>query len=355
MSTTTINSFSRAGANLLSAIDAVRNVRALLLMLGTMVCGTLLWTFGAYTGLQVGVVLGAVFFLLGAVVFFYGTNAVGIMLMDQAKGEASRPVAGAILQSLAASHRLLLVILMVGGVYLLGMVGLTILLFICKIPLLGPLLFTFVFPLSVVLAGVAMFALSAVIFPLASPAVWAGAGAVQAVSHLAAIVRSRLVNVLIMMAMLFIMTAAVGAFVALVMFIGTAIASGLAAPILGGMGNLASFTGGMGQTFGSGGASAYMVAGSVGGGVVYAMAFSLPALVYVRGCCQVYLASIENLDTEAFEAKVRERLEATRQRAEALRRQHVQPEVVPTLNCPQCQAALLPGDKFCGNCGSKTI
>lgn len=320
--------FSRTGEGLLTAFDAVRNVRALLLMMCTLVCGMLLWTFGGYVGVQVSVLLGIVFFLLGAAVIFYGVNAVGIMSMDQARGQASRPVAGAVMQSLVTSHRLLLVLLMVGGVCLLGVIALLILMFLCKIPVLGPLLFTFVFPLSVVLSGMAMFALSAVIFPLASPLVWDGAGTVQAVSRLGAIVRNRLVSVLVMMAIIFFMTAVVAAFVALVLFGGTAITAGLAAPILGGMGG-AGFVGGFSGALGLSGATAYVVTGSIGGGVVYAMAFSLPTLVYVRGCCQVYLASIEDLDTETFDARMRNRIEAIRQRAEALRRRHLQPDATP--------------------------
>ena len=104
--------------------------------------------------------------------------------------------------SLATSHRLLLALLLVGVIYLVGLLGLAVVLLICKIPLLGPVLYTVVFPVSVVLAGVAIFALYAVVLPLAAPAVWDGAYTLQAVSRLLAIARSRIVNVLIMMALL---------------------------------------------------------------------------------------------------------------------------------------------------------
>jgi hypothetical protein len=399
---------SSAGT-LLSAVDAVRNVRALLVLLGALVLGALVWALGGYLTFRIGFLAGMLFFLIGAAITFYGGNAAGIMLMDEARGSRSRPIASAVLTSLAISHRLLLALLLFGALYLAGFIVLALVLLICKIPFLGPLLYTVVFPVSVVVVGIAVFALYAVIFPLAAPAVWDGAGTMQTVSRLLAVARSRIVNVLIMMALLFFLTGIVFGFIAMIMFAGTAVTVGMSAGILdmggglmGMMGGMAGY-GGYGMPYGGGGGG-YMVAAAVGGGIVYALAFSLPLLVYLRGCCQVYLINLQGVDVQGMEAQLRDTMDAARRKADELRAQAAQaaaaaatpapapaaqtpppatpssvapvapessppaasapplppptpavepPPAAPVYKCPQCGVPYLPGDGFCGNCGYK--
>ncbi|MGA0571987.1 hypothetical protein ACO2Q9_14815 [Variovorax sp. VNK109] len=395
---------SSAGS-LLSAVDAVRNVRALLVMLGALVAGALVWGLGALLAVKIGFLAGALFFLAGAGVAFYGANAAGIMIMDEAKGLRSRPIVAALVTSLATSHRLLLALLLFAAIYLLGLLALAIVLLICKIPFIGPLLYTVVFPVSVVIVGVAIFALYAVVFPLSAPAVWDGAGTMQTVSRLLAIARSRIVNVLIMMALLFFLVGVVGGFIALIMVSGTLVTGGMSAAILdmGGMMGMMGGLGGMGD-YGGGRSGSYMLAAGIGGGVVYAIAFSLPALVYLRGCCQVYLGNLQGVDVEGMEAQLREKVDAAKRKAEDLRAQAtaaaaaaqasasspataspppspvaapvtppapssppasvadlpVPPapaiapsEPAPVYKCAQCGAPFVPGDAFCGECGHK--
>jgi hypothetical protein len=184
-------------ASLLRATDAMRNVRAGALLLGSLVLAVLAGVLGAIVSAQVHVALGLVFFLLSFAIYFYGANAVGIMMMDEAKGGTARPVLSAVLTSLAISHRTILLMLLVGLTYFVGALVMALLLAICKVPGIGPALFAFVFPLCVVVSGFAIFAGYAVIVPLAGPAVWAGATVLQALSQLAAIARQRVVVVIL--------------------------------------------------------------------------------------------------------------------------------------------------------------
>ncbi len=300
---------------LLSAVDAARNWRALILMFASLVMGSVLWGMGALIAAQVHVAVGAIFFLFGFAVVFYGSNAVGIMLMDEARGMPARSPVIALIESLATGHRLVLAFLLFGLIYLAGLLALAVVLFVCKLPLFGPLLFTLVFPVSVVVVGVAIFALQAVVFPLTAPAVWAGATTLQAVSRVGAIARARVINVVLMMVVLFLIVGMVAGLIAAVLFGGTLVTGSLAAGILGGGVGL----GGGFEDMVSSAGSRYLMAGGIGGGVVYAVALSVPALVFARGCCDVYLTNLQGVDPSSMEAHIEGRMHAALRRAEQLR------------------------------------
>ncbi len=373
-------------ASLISAVDAIRNWRAAALMLGSMVAMLLFFFLGSLLTVNVTPILGALFGLVGLVVWFYGANAVGILLMDEASGGESRPVMAAIFTSLATGHRLVLVGLLVGAIYLAGLLVLALLLLICKIPGIGPLLFAFVFPVSVIVAGVAIFALYAVIGPLAAPAVWSGAGTMQAVSRLAAIARQRIVVVILSMIVLFFICLVVAFIIGGIMTVGTVVSGGMSAAIIGvsgfdasGLMGMVGFSGGRG--YGGGDAGGHMAAGAIGGSIVWAVAFSLPLLVYLRGCCQVYLANLVHVDVEAMEEQLRGGLDAAKRKAQDIKtkgealaaeqaaryNKPADPQTPPAakpysgaaltpvnaLQCPVCNTPYLAGDMFCGSCGHK--
>lgn len=357
-------------AGLLSSLEAVRNLRAAALLLASLVLAGLAFALGGVLSFKVHALVGMLFVLLGIAIAFYGGNGAGIMLMDEARGGQSRPVASAVLASLATGHRLLAVVLLIVLAYLLGLLAMAIMLFLCKIPGLGAFLFTFVFPVCVVVAGIAVFAFYAVVLPLAAPAIWAGATAMQSISRLAAIARARTVGVVLSMMVLMIIVFAAAAIVFGIMGFGTLIAGGLSAAIVGMGGvSIASLMSGMGSGVGEGGS--YATAGALGGGVVWAMAFTLPALVYVRGCCQVYLANLQGVDAEAVEQKMRSSFDAARRKAEEIRAHGDAlvsaprapagarplagsgPASVAAAGCPACGAACAPDDLFCGSCGHR--
>ena len=303
-------------SGMLAAVDSIRNWRAAALMLGSLVVALLVMTLGSYVTAQVHWSLGLVFLLLGVAVLFYGANAVGIMLMDEAQGLQSRPIMAALVTSLSIGHRLILLLLLVGVLYLVGLLAIVLLLFICKIPGVGPVLYTFVFPLSVVVSGLAIFALYTVIMPLAAPAIWSGVTTMQALSRLSAIARQRIVPVILSMIVLGIITMVVFGILGGIMLAGTMATSGLSAGIIG-FGGM-SFSNPMAMLSGYG-VSGHLVAATLGGAVVWGVALTLPSLVYARGCCQVYLANIQGVDVEGMEQQMRGGLDAAKRKAEEIK------------------------------------
>lgn len=186
------------GGSLWDSLDAVRNVRAVALLLATFVTATLIAVLaGSLAQQSVGLALP--FALLAAATVFYGVNAVGMMMMDEANGHPSRPIRAAIMSSIATSHRLILVLLIIAALYLLGVLAFTFLLFICKVAGFGPFLYTFLFPAGVVVSGMAIVAVPTVIFPLSAPAIWNGASTMGGVSQVIAVARQRLPVVLLLM------------------------------------------------------------------------------------------------------------------------------------------------------------
>lgn len=414
-------------ASLVSAIDAVRNWRAAALLLVSFIAAGLLFALGGVVTARIAWPVGAVFMILGFAVAFYGVNAAGMMLMDEAQGTPSRPMLAAVMASLATGHRLILVMLLVLAAYIVGILAMALVLWICKVPFLGPLLLTFVFPVFVVISGVAVFAMYAVIAPLAAPSIWSGATTMQALSRLAAIARQRIVMVVLMMVVVLFITIVVGSVIGGMMMMGTLITGGLSASIIGmgggmGMGSLAGMMGGMGGNMGGsmegyGSGAGHMMAAGLGGGIVWAVALTLPGLVYIRGCCQVYLANIQGINLQDAEQQLRGSLDAAKRRAEELKAKGeamaakmperfekaadvqaaplapvsaapassasvaptavaaaasvtaplfaasapvaaapamAQPSIeIVTHTCPKCSSVVTPGDAFCGSCGHK--
>lgn len=348
-------------ASLVAAVDAVRNWRAGILLLLSLGLAGLMFGLAGILSVRVHVAVGLLFGLLGLGIAFYGSNGVGIMMMDEAGGRKSRPMLAAVLTSLATGHRLILVMLMVFLAYLVGLLAMVILLLLCKLPGLGPLLFSFVFPLCAVISGVAIFALYAVVMPLAAPAVWAGATAMQGMSRLAAIARERIVTVIISMLVLFLIVGLVAGILTGVMLTGTLVTGGLASAIVQsgpvGLGDLGSIMNG------GAGAGGYIAAGALGGGLVWALTITLPALVYLRGCCQVYLANVEGVNVQQLEQQVRDSFESARRKAgeirekgEAMAARHeaaAQPADQVAAACPACGTPCASDDAFCGSCGHK--
>lgn len=378
----------RSSASLLDSVDAVRNWRAVVLMMATLAAAVLVASVG-FALARVSFVFTGLFVLAAYGVAFYGANAVGMMMMDEAHGQPSRPPMAAVLSSLATSHRLILLLLLVGVIYLVGFLALALVLFLCKIPVLGPLLYTVVFPVSVVVVGIALFAVPTVIFPLAAPAIWSGGGVMSSLSQLSAIARKRLIMVLLLMVAVAFIAFVVGSLIGAILFSGAATTALLSLPILG-MGGFSPdmlMGGMMGMGGMGGGGSGHAFAALVGGGLLFAAGFTLPGLVYLRGACTVYLRAIDGLDLAAEQAAFEEKLAAAREKAKNMQAQAQAtaqqyaarkdtppaPEPAPapalesappaaaaapvahpaasTTHCPACHGVVAADDRFCGHCG----
>lgn len=290
----------------LGSVDAVRNLRALYLLLATFASAGILVSMaeaslargnGGWGPLQAGAAL---------FVAFYGGNAAGVLVMDQSRGLPVRDVGDAIRTALLTAHRLLLALLLIGvGFALLGgaLLGL---MWLSRVavsgPVLGPVLFGLAVPLGVVGVGLALLALVAVIVPLVAPAVWSGAGVFAVVRQLGTLVRQRLLTVALLMAAVSLLTAGVGALVTTMVMVGGRVVAELGIAVVGVQVPAQQLMAGL---FGYGlrslgaagappGSTGYAAAALVGGGLVFAVALVLPGLVYLRGTSAVYLALTES-------------------------------------------------------------
>jgi hypothetical protein len=291
----------------LGSVEAVRNLRALYVLLATfaiaglltaMAEGSLAKDAGSWGAIQAGAAL---------FVAFYGGNAAGILVMDEARGASPRDIGDAVRASLMTAHRLLLALLIVGAGYAAFAAVLLGLLWLCRVavtgPVLGPMLFGLAVPLGVVSVGLALLSLLSVVVPLAAPGVWAGASVMNVVRQLLRCMRQRLATVALLMAAVSLLTAGVGALVTFVVMAGGRVVSELGIAVVGvdvpASTLMAGLFGHGLRSLGAAGAPAgstgHAAAAVVGGGVVFALALVLPGLVYLRGTCSVYLAMSDDL------------------------------------------------------------
>lgn len=362
----------RSGS-LLEATTAIGNWRALALFTLSTVAAVLV--FGLLASIQsvAGMLLGG---LLGWLIAFYGVNAVGIMLMDACREGASRTPLQAVAASLLSSHRLLLVGLLALGGLLVLLLAVAVLLLLCKIPGIGPLLFTVVMPLSALLLGLALFTLAYVFYPLAASAIWSGATVMEAVGNLLAIARRRLVAVVLQEIVLLLLVGFVMLILFGIVFSGLSLATMMSAGIVGGTGDGLSSFGMMAMGMGGFGRhGAYVLAGGLGTALLVALAGIVPGLIALQGFCRIYLSSLDGLDLPLSRRalaetlrKAREKMEEARERVEAQARRSVAEPVaspadmgtpsagdaaVPPPACPTCRQPVGRDDAFCGQCGHR--
>jgi hypothetical protein len=286
----------------LSSVDAVRNLRALYVLLLTFSVAGLLTAMAEGALARGAMQAGALEAAAALFAAFYGGNAAGILVMDDARGAPVRDIADALRSSLFSAHRLILaLVLMLAGYASFG-AALFGLLWLCRTsvtgPVIGPMLFGAVVPLGVVGVGVALLSLVAVVVPLAAPAVWSGERVLPAVRQLFLWVRQRLLTVALLMSAVSLVTAAVGALVTFAVMMGGRVVAVLGVTVVGvdvpAQQLMAGLFGYGLRSLGAAGAPAgstgHAAAALVGGGVVFALALVLPGLVYLRGTCAVYLA-----------------------------------------------------------------
>ncbi len=297
------------GLNLvLTSIEAVRNLRALYVLLTTFAMAGLLTALAQSAlldgrgGIWAAAQAGAALF-----VAFYGGNAAGILVMDEARGGAVREVGQAVRASLSSAHRLILALLVIAAGYAVVAAALVGLMWLSRAsvsgPVVGPWLFGVVVPLGVVVIGVALLAWVAVVVPLAAPGVWAGESVITIVRQLWHWMRHRLPTVALLMAAVSLLTAGVGALASFAVMAGGRVVAELGihvakvdVPVRGLMAGLFGYGVRSLEVAGVAiGPTGHAAAAVIGGGVVFALALVLPGLVYLRGTCSVYLAMRDSL------------------------------------------------------------
>lgn len=291
-----LQSLSRVFASL----DAVRNGPALYALLATFCFTGLLLAMAESNLARNDRLWGGLWASVALLVAFYGVNTCGLILMDQALGRPLRDVQDAFWDALRCAHRGLfsvLTLLAMAAVLLAVLLGL---LWAVRLPLVGTPLFALLVPLGVLLLGGMALSGALLIGPLTGPSIWAGQTVRQTVRRLLGLMRYRLLDVAALMAGVLALTAVMSAVVSFVLMAGGRVmailsiwVAGVEVPpqqlmaglfgyglrSLGAMGAPASAT-----------ATAQLTAALIGGGAVFALALVLPTLLYLRGCCAVYLA-----------------------------------------------------------------
>ncbi|PIX61297.1 MAG: hypothetical protein COZ47_02655 [Lysobacterales bacterium CG_4_10_14_3_um_filter_64_11] len=364
--------------SLLRALDAIRNGRAYAaLLLGGLAAGVVAAVAGYFSirmqmwGMgSVGMLLAAVGFIVAALLFMVGISAAGTSLLDQARGIAQRPFTGLLFAGVAALGRLLLLFLALLLIYAVIWVGALIVLFLTKIPVLGPLLYLVVFPLVALVFGLFGFVVLFVVNPLAAPAIWDGSGVLQTLAKLAKVARLDLLKVVLSQSLLFLLLLFASSILFGVVFSGIGMTSALSALIIDiprpmGVSDALYMLQGMSRSGGG-----HIAAAAVGSGLLIGAATMAVLLIAISGNCLIYLQFAADIDASDMEGALRQQAQKIKSKAEAAReqaRQHTAaaqkswqerqqqaatPNAVATV-CSNCQSPVTADDVFCGSCGHK--
>jgi hypothetical protein len=349
-------------ASLLDALDAVRHKRAFLALTLTFVAFALalvaLGGISAWLSVKSGAVGGLLFLfsaLIWAGIILLGTTAVGILLSDDVWAREPRTISDALAAAAASVHRLVIVILLAGAVLLAYLVLLALVLFLCKIPGLGPLLYAVVFPVATLATGLLVFSLCYVVLPLAAPCIWNGDNVAQVIATLKEVLRSRLLYVFIMFLLLGLMVLVVAGIAGFIIFSGTGLTVSLSLAVVG----FGGFDLG-GSLMGLGGNSAGGYGAAFGLGMTVLMLVgAIPAtLIGMKGAAIIHKGAISGLSVEEAAADLQRQMDEVKQRAQEARDRALAPKPVPAPKprvCPnaQCGAPVGPDDAFCIECGEK--
>lgn len=363
---------------LLRSGEALRNWKALATLMGTGVTAIIVLLALGSSGHGALMALGALLFFI---ILSVGMSAAGILLMDQALEMPPRSIGAAVTDGLFAALRLLGISLISAGIGLLALLATAIILFLCKIPALGSLLFAIALPVCVLFLAFVYAALYFV-FSLAGSAVWSGASIRQALSTLYAIVSGRLVQAILGVIVHTILMGFTGGFLMLFIMAGLTAVGGMSAGILGSSLNIGELGGMMMGMGGHGSGSGLVYGGIFGGGILFALIGAVLLSMMILGLNRLYLHLTADLDTAGVEAALNTRLDAAKDRARAMqeeasaRARAMQEEtrrraeemrnrtagapavapttpVAPAAACPACHGPVAVGDKFCENCGQK--
>jgi hypothetical protein len=283
---------------ILGSVDALRNGGALYLLLAGFSGGGLFLAMarssaaGDPTGQAPWWQL-----VLALAVAFYGANAAGLVLMDQARGRPCRSIGEALRDALRPALRLLALLALLAFAAALLFGAAAALLAGGRLPAVGPAVFGLAVPLAVLLLGGGLLVLALVIGPLAAPAAWSGEPLGGMLRFLLGLLRTRLVEAVLLVLAVAGLTALVGALVTFVVASGARavlLLSELVGPDLPMDQWIAGLYGYGLRTLGAARQPIVQdpraAAALVGGGLVFALALALPGLVYLRGHCAVFLA-----------------------------------------------------------------
>lgn len=358
---------------LLRAPDAITNWRAIVMSVSALLI-LILIAKATFSALVTNGVLGFIVALLMFVVSIIAYSAVGILLMRKSQGQEVL-FFDAILQAVFTVHRMLGVALILFLIFLAVCIAALLLLFVCRLPEIGPFLFGLVFPIVTVIVGTTLVATVYVAFPLAAPSIWSGNTIYETIARLTVIVKQRLFIVITNLAVLSILVLFISGVVSFLLFSGYSTSIGLASitgikPMGGLLQTMQVLMLGGGSGFGEdlGGLDAslsYIKAFGFASTILFVIGFIIPFLTFINGTCLTYLHIVEGLDFNAAEQKLQEQIDEAKRRTQdakdrasaKLQEAKVSMQKATTTtqarHCTNCHASLAPDDVFCGECGTK--
>ncbi|NOT18139.1 MAG: zinc-ribbon domain-containing protein [Sulfuriferula sp.] len=356
-----------AGTTMLfRALDAAKNWRALGLLIATTITAILITAIFGFIASRFGmgtmsVITGGLGMIIAMIAFFTGFSAVGILLMDEAKLNPQRSILNALFTGLATLPRFVGIVLLETALAVLFVITLVVVLFLCKIPVLGTLLYAIVYPISVVLVGMTYFAILFVVNPLIAPALWDGSRVMEAWAKLWQLGKTQLIPVLLNQLVLGFMVFVVTGILLAIVAIGGVFTTGLSAMILGsemGGSSMSGILNGLTAMM-MGGGSGYAMSALFGSAILFAIVGAIPLLILISGNCLIYLQYVRHLDASDLEERIRNSVDDLKEKANTAREQLKQSTLnepataMPALTCPNCYADITDDDVFCGSCGHK--
>lgn len=351
---------------MVNALDGATNFKALIaLLIGVLLTGLMIF----FTILVSSGVLNLLLSFLAMLIYLTGFSAAGFLSMDKVLNVPLRSISDAWLTSVFTLHRLLGAYVVALLIILAAIAIVALLISVCLIPSLGAFLFTFIAPLSVLIIGAMLVIFSIVAGSVIAPSIWEGNTILQAVAKTWVIAKNKSVNLIINFILLSIIVVILSAMIALVLGVGSAVTAGMSAGIL----DTGIFSpSNMFNNFFSGASedSGYFTAASIGMGLLYLMAFTLPTVVVLHGVCINYLQVKEGLDFSEQESKLKSNLAKAKEKAkekavQAKSRANdlnkramtsaatAESTTGDEVQCPACSASIEKGDLFCGECGHK--
>ncbi|MDR2032865.1 MAG: zinc ribbon domain-containing protein [Azoarcus sp.] len=374
--------------DLLRITEALRNEKALFVLLVTgLLTGALAFMGSMLATPGSSFVTAALLIFVALLVLPVGGSAAGLLLMDQARGQAPRELYKAVIDGIFAALRIFTVSLVGIAVVAVFYVLLILLLLLCKMPAAGPVLHAVLFPALVVLAGLLLFGLY-VALSMAGPAIWSGATIGDALAMLWRIATSRIAELLVSLFLLILLIGLAECVIGGILLAGYYIVLNASASILGGSPleaiSLTVFSDN----------SPHALAVKFGTMIVLVLVSALLLAMTMMGLNLIYLRVSEDPATRRARSlaqapdywrKIEPTIQASAEPsfppaatdgsgnvpdmlapivATAAASEPAPPAPEPAftpepapaaqpLTCPYCQAALQPGDRFCGECGGK--
>lgn len=359
--------------SLMEITDLVRNRRAFLTLFITLIGTVVIFAIFAIIASSMPNKFGAVFFAIGLILsitfFTIGVSGSGFLLTDLIYNKPQRSIADAFIVGFLTIPRILGIQLAIAALALLALLAMCILLFIAKIPAVGPFLYFFVYPVCILISAVTVVSLT-YLTVLSGPAIWSGQGVLRTISILFSIFRTKIFAVILQQLLLGLIVFVVVSVLFSIISASVGFTSLLSVPILSIrdtdlLNSVGRVLSGSSLRYSNG----YMIAAGLDLALIGAAAFTLPVLMFIAGNCIIFKNACEGLNTESFDKKIESGLKSIKEKANAAKEKINEAKTSLPINppiefsksvseskeasCNVCDEPVGPDDAFCGSCGNK--